>query len=284
MKLKLLLLSIVSFIAIITVAVVASKHRSDHYVNFFSTCNLDAFFAPDYSTNLQSRRHWIRQQTQAQKDLENSLMSRTDIPQERLSELIDDFNALHVQLRLAGLQKLQQSKPANFNEAQKEDDTLKYSCTFTPQIEPIFSIGRRTMCNLVHKGKVFNNPRLRPTTADGIAVKDTCYIRIPNNVEVDSDTRKAILMDVINILEAVGKKVDYDTISKIDKLEANIQALQKQNYNLENHTLPKSRNLEQAKYQEYMNANTEYQNVAYQMDSSNPSSVYNVYYSLMGRK
>jgi hypothetical protein len=198
--------------------------------------------------------------------------------------MVDDLRAFHVQLRLAGLQKLQQSKPVDFVKEQKDDQSLKNSCTFTPQIDPLFTMSGKTTCNLIHNGKIFNNSRLRPTNADGIAVNGSCYIRIPSNEDIDTDTRKAVLSDVIEILEAVGEKVDTPTLKKIDELKASIDNLKQQKYQLEYVTLPESQQQEKAKYQEYLKANSDYQTTSYQMDSDNPSSVYNVYYSLLGQK
>jgi UDP-glucose 4-epimerase len=53
--------------------------KQEEFIDYFSTCNLDAFFSPDFSTNLQSRRHWIRQQTVAEKAYESELLQRTDL-------------------------------------------------------------------------------------------------------------------------------------------------------------------------------------------------------------
>jgi hypothetical protein len=255
--------------------------NSERFVNYFSTCNLDSFFSPDFSTNLQSRRHWIRQQTAAEKEYQKELLSRTDILDSDLERMVDDLRAYHVQLRLAGLQKLQQSKSVDFVETLKDKPALKYSCTFTPQLQPLFEMGgQRRTCNVVNDGKVFTNPRLKPTTIDGVAIANTCYISVPSE-QVNSETRKAVLADVNEILEAVGEKADSFTLRQIRDLKAAIEDLKKQAEKLTNVTIPESRQKEEAKKQDYLLATNDYKTASFEMAEENPTNVFARYYSLL---
>jgi hypothetical protein len=254
--------------------------KQEEFIDYFSTCNLDAFFSPDYSTNLQSRRHWVRQQTVAEKAYESELLQRTDLNDTDLETMIDDLRAHHVQLRLAGLQKLQQSKSSDFVDTLKDNPSLKYSCTFTPQQDPLFTISGKRTCNVVNEGKVFTNPRLKPTTVDGVAVSNTCYISLPANT-VDSDTRKEVLADVNEILESVGEKADAFTLKQISDLKAAIESLKKQTEEIKTVTIPSSQMKEEAKKNDYLNAANDYKAVSYQMSDENPSNIYTTYYSLL---
>jgi hypothetical protein len=254
--------------------------KQEEFIDYFSTCNLDAFFSPDFSTNLQSRRHWIRQQTAAEKAYESELLQRTDLNDTDLETMIDDLKAYHVQLRLAGLQKLQQSKSSDFVDTLKDNPLLKYSCTFTPQQYPLFTISGKRTCNVVNEGKVFTNPRLKPTTVDGVALSNTCYISLPANT-VDSDTRRVVLADVNQILEAVGEKADAFTLKQISDLKAAIESLKKQTEEIKTVTIPDSQMKEEAKKKDYLKAANDYKAVSYQMSDENPSNIYTTYYSLL---
>jgi hypothetical protein len=256
--------------------------KQEEFIDYFSTCNLDAFFSPDFSTNLQSRRHWIRQQTTAEKAYENELLQRTDLNDTDLETMIENLRAHHVQLRLAGLQKLQQSKPSDFADTLKDNPLLKYSCTFTPQQDPLFTMSGTRTCNVVNEGSVFTNPRLKPTTVDGVAVNNTCYISLPANT-VDSDTRRVVLADVNEILEAVGQKADAFTLKQINDLKAAIENLKKQTEEIKTVTIPNSRLKEEAKKNDYLIAANEYKAVSYQMSDENPSNIYSTYYSLLSQ-
>ncbi len=283
MKIKLISTSVVCLIVILLVSYWFSR-KHENYTDFFSTCNLDAFFSPDFSTNLQSRRHWLRYKTKAERNAENGVLD-TEMPDNEKSQTLELIRMLFFQFRLAGLQKLQQSKPSDFIITNKEDEKLKYSCTFTPQDEPLFSMSGRERCNVIsNKGEVYNHPRLRQTNADNVAVRDTCYIKLPKTNNIDSDTRKAILKDVNEILEFVGMKVDATTMKKMDDLNYTIQQYRQQADQMQFVTLPNSQQQEKQKYQDYLAAEQEYKDVSYQMDSNNPSSVYNVYYSLLDKQ
>lgn len=252
----------------------------EKFVDYFSTCNLDAFFSPDFSTNLQSRRHWIRQQTAAEKAYEQELLSRTDLLDTDLQQMVDDLRSYHVQLRLAGLQKLQQSKSVDFAETLRDNPTLKYSCTFTPQLVPLFEFSGTRTCNVVNDGKVFTNPRLKPTTIDGVAVGNTCYISAPSE-QVDKATRRAVLADVNEILEAVGEKADSFTLRQIRDLKVAIEDLKKQAEELTTVTIPESRKKEEAKKQDYLLATNDYKAASFEMEEDNPNNVFKRYYSLL---
>lgn len=256
------------------------KSEPEQFVPYLSTCNLDSFFSPDFSTNLQSRRHWIRQQTVAEKSYEQELLNRKDIFDRDLRQMINDLRAYHVQLRLAGLQKLQQSKSVDFAETLTNNPALKYSCTFTPQLVPIFEISGIRTCNIVNDGKVFTNPLLKPTSINNVAVRDTCYISIPTE-EVDKTTRKAILADVNQILEAVGEKVDIFTLRQINDLKIAIENYKKQAEELKNVIIPESMEKEEAKKQDYLLARNDYKATSYEMAEENPNNVYTRYYSLL---
>jgi hypothetical protein len=194
--------------------------------------------------------------------------------------MIDDLRAHHVQLRLAGLQKLQQSKSSDFVDTLRDNPLLKYSCTFTPQPDPLFTISGKRTCNVVNEGKVFTNPRLKPTTVDGVAVTDTCYISLPTN-SVDSDTRRKVLADVNEILEAVGEKADAFTLKQISDLKSAIEELKKQTNEIITIAIPNSRQKEEAKKKDYLMAANDYKVVSYQMSDENPNNVYATYFSLL---
>ena len=259
---------------------VNAKDKAEKFVDYFSTCNLDSFFSPDFSTNLQSQRHWIRQQTTAERAYETELLSRTDLLESDLERMIDDLRTYHVQLRLAGLQKLQQSKSADFVETLRDNPALKHSCTFTPQLQPLFQLSGRRTCNVVNEGKVFTHPRLKPTTIDGVAVGNTCYISVPSET-VDRVTRKAVLADVNEILEAVGEKADSFTLKQIHDLKIAIEDFKKQTEELKTVTIPESRKKEEAKKQDYLLATNDYKAASYEMEEENPNNVFKRYYSLL---
>jgi hypothetical protein len=254
--------------------------KKEKFIDYISTCNLDAFFSPDFSTYLPSRRHWIRQQTTAEKAYENELLQRTDLNDTDLETMIEDLRAHHVQLRLAGLQKLQQSKPADFGQTLTDNPSLKYSCTFTPQQDELFTISGTRTCNVVNQNNVFTNPRLKPTTVNGVAVNNTCYISLPAD-NVDTDTRRAVLADVNEILEAVGEKADAYTLKLINDLKASIEELKKQTEEIKTVTIPNSRKKEDAKKKEYITAANDYKMVSYEMSDENPNNIYSKYYSLL---
>jgi len=261
---------------------VCKARQQERFIDYLSACNLDAFFIPDFSTKLQSQNHWIRQQTAAEKAYENDMLQRTDLNDTVLYTMINNLRDYHVQLRLAGLQRLQQSKPSDFAETLRDNPSLKYSCTFTPQQDPLFTINGMRTCIVNNEGKLFTNPRLKPTMADGVAVSNTCYISLPPN-KVDSDTRRKILADVNEILEAVGEKVDNFTIKQINEVKASIEHLNKTSERIKTVFIPDSQKKEETKRQDYIHATNDYNAALYQISPENPNNLYKTYNSLLNK-
>lgn len=218
------------------------------------TCDFDKFFEENYSS-------WIRNDGTEELKYIRSIQQRTDINEFDIQDLLRELKTYHVQLRLAGLQKLQKS-----SSQLKGNNSVANSCTFTPQLDKIFTITTNNQCRIVQDGKIFTNRLLKSTKSNGLDVSNTCYIDIPQKRPSNNEVRE-LIRDVIDILEAVGEKVDNTIIQKINDVKRRIEEARKKHKTLTEEIIPSSQRLVETNQNNFFAANDNYNSLTNQVSN-----------------
>ena len=214
-------------------------------------CSLESYFTLNgkYSSDENDADYWLKQQSSNEQQLYSTLLEEANNAEtnNNLSDAsvirnnIAELQSIRVAMRKKALESLEGS----MQERERGLDSIPKpnSCTVKKIPMKIFEISGGT-CSIgtVIGGKenVYTySDILKPTKPDNIFTQDgieSCYLTIPENTPND-----VALVMVLNVLDAIGEKLDSVILNKIDKLTKDALSLAKRSDFMKNVTIPKSR-------------------------------------------
>jgi len=245
------LIAIVLCIVIAVIAVIAAERRKESYIDY-PECTLGQYFTEGsdlFSDDETADNYWLKLQSSTEQELYAALMEEADRAEDNnnlndatiIRGKIEDIRAQRLAMRKKALELLEgtQRKRERGLDMVGEPN----SCTVKKLPNKVFDI-LGSSCNvttvIAGKENVYSYPDiLKPTKPDNIFTLDgveSCYLSFP----VDIDKKVALVM-VLNVLDAIGEKVQEGMFNEITRLTNEALSLAKRADFLKNVTVPKSR-------------------------------------------
>jgi Ricin-type beta-trefoil lectin domain len=248
---KRLVATTICIIVGVLVVVIFRQYRMKEKYQDDKMCSIANYITSNdsYSNDPDDVNYWLKQQSSSEKEVYDTLMKEASAAEASgntsdaavLRDKIEQLQAMRLNLRKKALDALEQT--IQKRERQLEPVTKDNSCTVKSNPLKIFEITGNT-CSIGTvigtENKIYSFPDiLKPTKPDNIFTTDnvdSCYITVPQDVSVD-----IALVMVLNVLDAIGEKLNASIINDINKILDQTRAITRKTDLLRNVTIPKTK-------------------------------------------
>lgn len=236
---------------IICIVIAVTRWRKESYIDY-PECTLGQYFTEGsdmFSDDETADNYWLKLQSSTEQELYATLMEEADKAEANnnlndatiIRGKIEDIRAQRLAMRKKALELLEGTQ--KMRERGLDMVGVPNSCTIKKLPNKVFDI-LGSSCNvttvIAGKENVYSYPDiLKPTKPDNIFTLDgveSCYLSFP----VDIDKKVALVM-VLNVLDAIGEKVQEGMFNEITRLTNEALSLAKRADFLKNVAVPKSR-------------------------------------------
>ena len=245
------LIAVSVVVIIICIIIAVTRMRKEGYIDY-PECTLGQYFTEGsdmFSDDETADNYWLKLQSSTEQELYATLMEEADKAEANnnlndatiIRGKIEDIRAQRLAMRKKALELLEGTQ--KMRERGLDMVGVPNSCTVKKLPNKVFDI-LGSSCNvttvIAGKENVYSYPDiLKPTKPDNIFTLDgveSCYLSFP----VDIDKKVALVM-VLNVLDAIGEKVQEAMFNEITRLTNEALSLAKRADFLKNVAVPKSR-------------------------------------------
>ena len=261
----LLITTIIIIVGVLLILNYRTRKVVEHYEDD-KKCSLAQYITRDgkYSNDPDDENYWLKQQSSSEKEIYDTLLKEANDAEASgnisdasvLRDKIVQLQGMRLDLRKKALDALEKS--IQKRERELDPIPLEKSCTVKSNPLKIFEISGDS-CSIGtvigSDNKIYSFPDiLKPTKPNNIFTIDnlqSCYITIPDDVSIDM----ALVM-LLNVLDAIGEKLNTQTLNEINKIIEETRVITRKTDLLRNVTIPQTKQQLQASIDAYHTSRT----------------------------